>query len=264
MKPILSPDLPFAEGVVLPIDKPRGWTSSDAVRKLKVSLRRLGHRKIKIGHAGTLDPLATGILLICIGRATKQAEALQAEPKSYRATITLGATTPSYDLEHPIDQTYPYEHITREAVEDALAQMVGEQLQLPPVYSAKQIDGKRAYEYAREGEEVKMRHALITIYDIELESFALPQVTLQIRCSKGTYIRSIARDLGEKLQSGGYLSALCRTSSGNFTLADAYSIEEATQALSRPEATPTAESETPLTDSGNDTESNSGELSSVE
>ena len=231
MKQPLSTDLPLAEGYVLPIDKPLGWTSSDIVRKIKVMLRKMGLRTVKIGHAGTLDPLATGILLVCIGRATKQAEALQAEEKEYLTTIRLGATTPSYDLEHPIDQTYPYEHITREAVEAALRDMEGEQLQTPPVFSAKMIDGKRAYEYARKGKEVTMRQALIHIYGITLEELALPDVTIRVRCSKGTYIRSMARDLGEKLGSGGHLTALRRTRSGNFTLEDTYTIEEVGEIL---------------------------------
>lgn len=231
MKQPLHPEIPFAEGYVLPIDKPLGWTSSDVVRKLKVVLRKLGHRKIKIGHAGTLDPLATGVLLVCIGKATKRAEALQAEEKEYLTTVELGATTPSYDLEHPVDETYPYEHITAEAVEEALRAMEGEQLQIPPVYSAKVIEGKRAYEYARQGQDVEMRRALIHIYEMRLERFELPRVTIRIRCSKGTYVRSIARDLGEKLGSGGYLTALCRTRSGGFRVEDAYSLEEAGRLL---------------------------------
>lgn len=226
MKRPLSADLPFAEGYVLPIDKPLGWTSSDVVRKIKVLFRRMGHRTLKIGHAGTLDPLATGLLLVCIGKATKQAETLQAAEKEYLTTVRLGATTPSYDLEHPIDKTYPYEHITPEALEAALRSLEGEQLQTPPVFSAKMIDGKRAYEYARKGTEVTMRQALVTIYGIELEELALPEVTLRIRCSKGTYIRSLARDLGEKLGSGGHLVALRRTRSGDFTQEDAYTLEE--------------------------------------
>ncbi len=231
MKPTLHPDIPFEEGYVLPIDKPLGWTSSDVVRKLKVVLRKLGYRKIKIGHAGTLDPLATGVLLICIGKATKQAETLQAEEKEYLTTIELGATTPSFDLEHPIDETFPYEHITREAVEKALQTLQGEQLQIPPVYSAKMIEGKRAYEYARQGEEVEMRRALIHIYDLQLEAFELPRVTIRIRCSKGTYVRSIARDLGIELNSGGHLTSLRRTRSGGFRVEDCYSLEEAGEQL---------------------------------
>lgn len=226
MKQQFNIDTPFADGLVIPINKPLGWSSADVVRKIKYLLRGLGHKTIKIGHAGTLDPLASGVLIICIGKATKQADAYQAERKEYLTTITLGATTPSYDMEHPVDQQYPYEHITREALNQTLNDMEGEQLQTPPVYSAKLIDGKRAYEYARKGDEVKMRQSLINIYKIELVEFALPRVSIRIECSKGTYIRSMARDLGERLNSGGYLSALCRSRSGNFTLDDCYSVEE--------------------------------------
>lgn len=222
----------FEEGYVLPIDKPYEWTSTDVVRKLKVQLRRIGYRKIKIGHAGTLDPLATGVLLICIGRATKRVEELQAEEKEYVAEIELGATTPSYDLEHPVDERFPYEHITREQVEKALEAMVGEQDQVPPVYSAKQIDGKRAYEYAREGEEVVMKKARIIIYDARLLVFDLPKIVVSIRCSKGTYIRSIARDLGVELGSGGHLTGLKRTRSGNYTAEKCFSLEQAEKSFS--------------------------------
>jgi len=218
--------LPFAEGYVLPVDKPLGWTSSDVVRKVKVLLRRLGHRKIKIGHAGTLDPLATGVLLVCIGRATKRAEELQAEQKEYLAGLELGATTPSFDREHPVDRTYPFEHITRESVEEALRGMEGEQWQLPPVYSAKMIDGKRAYEYARRGDEVQMRRALVRIYEMRIEEFEPPRLAIRIRCSKGAYIRSVARDLGERLGSGAYLTSLRRTRSGACSLEDTYSLAE--------------------------------------
>lgn len=216
---------------MLPIDKPLGWTSADVVRKVKVWMRRIGHRKIKVGHAGTLDPLATGVLIVCIGRATKQAEALQAERKEYLTTMVLGATTPSFDMEHPVDRTFPFEHITEERLTAALREMEGEQMQLPPVFSAKLIDGKRAYEYARKGAEVEMRRAPIRIDEMKVEAFDLPSLTLRIRCSKGTYIRSIARDLGEKLDSGAYLSALCRTRSGDFTLEDTYTLEEAERLL---------------------------------
>ena len=231
MKQPLSPLTPFVEGYVLPVDKPIGWTSSDVVRKVKVLLRRLGYRKIKIGHAGTLDPLASGVLLICIGRATKTIENLQAEQKEYLATFELGATTPSYDREHPIDRTFPYEHITEELVRQKIGEMIGEQMQLPPTFSAKMIDGKRAYEYARQGADVEMKRAPITIYGMEIESFELPRVTLRIRCSKGTYIRSIARDLGEALDSGAFLYTLCRTKNGNYTLEDTYTLEQIEQAL---------------------------------
>lgn len=221
----------FPEGVIIPMDKPLGWTSTDVVRKLKYALQRLGHRKIKIGHAGTLDPLATGILIICIGKATKMVDSLQAETKEYVTDIVLGATTPSFDLEHPISERFEYEHITREDVERALAELCGERLQTPPIYSAKMIDGRRAYEYAREGSEVTMRRALINIYSMEILEFDLPRVRVRIECSKGTYIRSIAMELGEKLSNGAHLSSLCRTRSGSFTLENAHTLEEIAEAL---------------------------------
>lgn len=256
----LSRDINFPEGYVLPVNKPLGWTSSDVVRKMRIILRHLGYRKIKVGHAGTLDPLATGVLLICIGRATKQAEALQAEKKEYLATVAFGATTPSYDMEHPVNETFPYQHITREAVEKALAEMIGEQLQVPPLYSAKQIDGVRAYEHARKGNDIELPRTLVNIYDMRLESMGqtgaetvsrvktgalkyegaepevisvdeLPTATIRISCSKGTYIRSIARDLGKKLGSGGFLTSLVRTQSGNFSLEDCYFLEDVEKIL---------------------------------
>ena len=171
------------------------------------------------------------MLIICIGRATKRVDELQAEEKEYLTTIRLGATTVSYDLEHPIDKTYSYDHVTQESIEAALREMEGEQLQEPPLYSAKKIEGQRAYEYAREGEEVKLRHALINIYEMRLEQVNLPDVTLRIRCSKGTYIRSIARDLGNKLECGGHLIALRRTRSGAFAESDLYTIEEIEKSL---------------------------------
>lgn len=226
LKKTFPADTNFPEGYVINIDKPIGWTSADVVRKIKFLLRGIGYKKIKVGHAGTLDPLATGVLLICIGKATKQANDLQAERKEYIADIMLGATTPSFDLEHPIDRTYPYEHITREMLDDAAGQLCGERYQTPPVYSAKKIDGLRAYEYAREGVEVEMKKALINIYDIEILSFELPAVKLRIECSKGTYIRSLAMELGEKLGSGAHLTALRRTRSGDFSTGNAYSMED--------------------------------------
>jgi tRNA pseudouridine55 synthase len=231
MKQVVSSDTDFAAGVFLVVDKPLGWTSSDVVRKVKFSLRKLGHRNVKVGHTGTLDPLATGILAICIGRATKQAEALQAEEKEYVAGVMLGATTPSFDMEHEVDAVYPWEHITCEAVREALCALTGERTQVPPVYSAKKIDGQRAYEYAREGTEVKMREATVNIYELELLECDLPRITARIRCSKGTYIRSLAREIGEALGSGAYLTSLCRTRSGSFTLDCAWSMEEVGEML---------------------------------
>lgn len=238
----IGPDYPFVEGLVIPVDKPLGWTSTDVVRKVRTLMRKLGHRKIKVGHAGTLDPLATGVLLICVGRATKRVDELQAEEKEYLTTVELGATTPSYDLEHPVDARYPWEHITATQVQEILRGFVGEQEQEPPVYSAKKLEGKRAYEYAREGEEVKMRKAVITIYSATVEQCELPdapRVTVRIACSKGTYIRSFARDLGERLGSGGHLVALRRVRSGGYSEEDCVTLD-ALQAKLSP-AVPTDE-----------------------
>mgnify|MGYP003300580416 CR=1 FL=1 len=220
----------YNEGHIFVVDKPYEWTSTDVVRKIKYNLRHKGFKNIKVGHAGTLDPLATGILIVCVGKATKMVEQLQAEEKEYVTEMMLGATTPSYDMEHPVDATYPTDHITREKVEAALTELCGERLQTPPVYSAKKIDGRRAYEYAREGAlaetETKMRQALINIYEMELLEYDMPRIKIRVRCSKGTYIRSIAMELGEKLESGAYLTSLCRTRSGGFTLALAQNLEK--------------------------------------
>lgn len=216
----------FPEGYVAVIDKPYEWTSADVVRKIKFQLRKCGYPKIKIGHAGTLDPLATGILLVCIGRATKSVDALQAERKEYVAELQLGATTPSGDMEHPIDHTYPTEHITREMVEEALQSLTGEREQLPPLYSAKKVQGVRAYEFAREGVEVELKRALINIYAMELVEYDLPRIKIRVECSKGTYIRSLAFEIGEALNSGAYLSLLRRTRSGEFCVENAHSLDE--------------------------------------
>ena len=214
------------EGYIAVIDKPLEWTSSDVVRKIKFRLNKMGYRKIKVGHAGTLDPLATGILLVFIGKATKQVDALQAECKEYVAELMLGATTPSYDMEHPVDKTYPIDHITREKVEEALVALTGERLQAPPIYSAKKVEGLRAYELARAGEQVELRKALINIYSITLEEYDLPKVRIRVECSKGTYIRSLAQEIGEKLDSGAYLTMLRRTRNGQFSEADAESLDD--------------------------------------
>ena len=219
-------EVDFPEGYVAVIDKPYEWTSADVVRKIKFQLRKCGYPKIKIGHAGTLDPLATGILLVCIGRATKQVEALQAEQKEYVAELQLGATTPSGDMEHEVDQTYPTEHITREKVEEALKALCGEREQLPPLYSAKKVQGVRAYEFARAGEEVELKKALINIYDMELLEYDLPRIKIRVECSKGTYIRSLAFEIGEKLESGAYLSSLRRTRSGGYTVEKSHTLDD--------------------------------------
>ncbi len=216
----------FREGYIAVIDKPLEWTSTDVVRKIKyVLINRLGYKKIKIGHAGTLDPLATGVLLICIGKATKMVNALQSEEKEYVAELELGATTPSHDMEHPIDKRYPTEHITRELIDEALLSLTGERLQAPPIYSAKKVEGVRAYEFARAGEEVELKKALINIYEIEVLDFTMPYLKLRVRCSKGTYIRSLAYEVGQALNSGAYLRSLRRTRSGGFTAENGYKLE---------------------------------------
>ena len=216
----------FKEGYIAIIDKPLEWTSTDVVRKIKYALEhRLGYKKIKIGHAGTLDPLATGVLIVCIGKATKMVNDLQAEEKEYIADIELGATTPSYDLEHPIDKRYPTEHITREMIEQALRDLTGERLQAPPIYSAKKVEGVRAYEFARAGEEVELKKALINIYEMEILSLEMPHLKVRVRCSKGTYIRSLAHEIGQALDSGAHLTGLRRTRSGGFTAENGWKLE---------------------------------------
>lgn len=222
----LSPEL-YPEGWVMVLDKPYRWTSADAVRKIKFTLKKLYHQNnIKVGHAGTLDPLATGVLLICAGKATKVSEALQAERKEYIAEVTFGATTPSFDMEHGVDAYYPWEHITLDAIAEALKSMEGEQMQLPPVYSAKYVDGIRAYEMARQGEEVALKAARINIYATQLIEYRPPVLKVAVQCSKGTYIRAFARDLGVALGSGAYLSGLVRTASGGFSIGNALTMED--------------------------------------
>ena len=222
----LAPDL-YPEGFVMVMDKPYRWTSADAVRKIKFSLRKMYHlHNVKVGHAGTLDPLATGVLLVCVGKATKVSEALQAERKEYIAEVTFGATTPSFDMEHEVDARYPWEHITEEAISDALKSMEGEQMQLPPIYSAKYVDGIRAYEMARQGEAVELKAARINIYSARLIEYSAPVLKVAVQCSKGTYIRAFARDLGMALGSGAHLSGLVRTASGGFSISNALTMDD--------------------------------------
>ena len=211
----------FKEGEVLYFNKPLGWTSFKVVGHARYHIcRRLKVKKLKVGHAGTLDPLATGVMIVCTGKATKRIEEFQYHTKEYVATIRLGATTPSYDLEHEIDATYPTEHITRELVEETLKTFVGEIQQVPPAFSACMVNGRRAYDLARKGEDVELKPKLLVIDEIELLECNLPDIKVRVVCSKGTYIRALARDIGEALQSGAHLTALERTRVGDVRLAD--------------------------------------------
>ena len=289
----LSPDIgDYPGGIIIPVDKPYRWTSADVIRKIKfTAIRHFGKKNLKVGHAGTLDPLATGVLLVCIGNATKLAESLQAHDKEYVAGITFGATTPSYDLEKEIDRTFPHSHITEDAVREALKGFLGEQDQIAPLFSAKSVDGVRAYELARklyrEGhrdldEDSPIRASRIVISSLELLKFrestageitgkdlqeggntggtipeadrqatlqtvskassrinvtdnshlGLPEALIRIECSKGTYIRAFARDLGEALGSGAHLSSLQRSRSGDFQIGNALSVSEVLSLLS--------------------------------
>ena len=214
------------------IDKPYRWTSFDAVKRLRGAVqRRLNAKRFKVGHAGTLDPLATGVLLVCTGRATKRIAELQEGMKEYVAEITFGATTPSYDLEKEIDATYPWEHITPELIAETLPKFQGHVMQVPPVFSAVKVDGKRAYNYARKGKEVEIKAKPLEIKELEVLSWEAPKLTLRVLCSKGTYIRALARDLGEAMNSGAHLTALRRTRVGDYTIDDAMSLDQALELI---------------------------------
>ena len=265
----------YPEGIIIPINKPYRWTSADVIRKVKyAAIRHFGKKNLKVGHAGTLDPLATGVLLVCIGKATKLAETLQSHDKEYIAGVTFGATTPSYDLEKEIDRFFPHEHITAEAIKEALPAFIGEQDQIAPLFSAKSVDGVRAYELARklhaqgktldEAAQELIRVARINITELEMiqydqgsrhepsscnlgeeilpssnasnkinvtdnSALGLPKAEIRMACSKGTYVRAFARDLGEKLGSGAHLDSLQRSRSGQFRVEEALSVEEAVQ-----------------------------------
>ena len=209
----------FKEGEIIYIDKPYKWTSYGVVNKVRYFVcRKQGVKKIKVGHAGTLDPLATGVMILCTGKATKKIEDFQYQTKEYIATLMLGATTPSFDLEKEIDATYPTEHITRELVEETLKQFVGEIQQVPPTFSACKVNGKRAYELARKGNDVELKAKTLVIDEIELLECELPVIKIRVVCSKGTYIRALARDIGQALNSGAHLTALQRTRVGDVTL----------------------------------------------
>lgn len=265
----MIPDIEqYPEGIVLPIDKPYTWTSADVIRKVKyAACRYFGKKNLKVGHAGTLDPLATGILLVCIGKATKRAEQLQASPKEYVAGVTFGATTPSYDLEKEIDREFPLDGVNEKSVREVLKHFEGEQMQVAPLFSAKSVDGVRAYETARKLYREALREgkpfdlegtgllqaSKINIYSLELleyipagslktntpgdykgrihvadiSGYNLPTALIRVRCSKGTYIRALARDLGEALGSGAFLSSLRRTGNGGFSIGEAITVEHA-------------------------------------
>jgi tRNA pseudouridine55 synthase len=217
----------FQNGEILFIDKPYRFTSFDVVNKVRWQLcRALGVKKLKVGHAGTLDPLATGVMIVCTGRATKRIEEFQATTKEYVATLRLGATTPSFDLEKPIDAYYPTEHITRPMVEDVLKRFVGTIEQIPPSFSACKVGGVRAYDMARKGKEVELKPKTLVIDEIELLDCTLPDITIRVVCSKGTYIRALARDIGEALGSGAHLTALCRTRVGDIKVDDCIVLDD--------------------------------------
>jgi len=217
----------FEEGEILFFNKPLHWTSFDLVNKVRYRISKfLKIKKIKVGHAGTLDPLATGVMIICTGKATKRIEEFQYQTKEYVATLRLGATTPSFDLETTIDRVYETTHITREQVEQILPQFAGSIEQIPPAFSACKVNGDRAYELARKGQEVELKPKLLVIDEIELLDFKPDELKIRVVCSKGTYIRALARDIGEALQSGAHLIALERTRIGTVSLADCLSVEQ--------------------------------------
>lgn len=214
-------------GHTILVDKPLHWTSFDVVKKIRWNIKKkLGVKKVKVGHAGTLDPLATGLLIICIGKDTKKIDGYMGGQKTYTGKILLGKTTPSYDLETEYDNEYSIDHITEELIEEVRQSFIGEQAQIPPIFSAKQIDGKRAYDIARSGGEIEMKPNIIEISDFKVDAKNFPIIEFELSCSKGTYIRSVAFDFGKKLNSGGTLIELRRTKSGDFDVEDAKQVEE--------------------------------------
>jgi len=224
----------FQEGAFIYINKPYRMSSFGALAYVRTRLsKRLHVKRLKTGHAGTLDPLATGVLILCTGKATKQIETLQYKTKEYTATLQLGATTPSFDREHTVDMTYPTKHITRQLIEQTLPQFVGEIQQVPPVYSACSVGGDRAYKLARKGQEVELKAKTLQIDELELTAFdpAAMQMSIRVVCGKGTYIRALARDIGEALGSGAFLTALCRTRIGDVRLEDCLTLDEFPQWL---------------------------------
>ena len=221
--PLKFPNFNFTEGEMLLINKPLTWTSFDVVGKIRNTLKPL---KLKVGHAGTLDPLATGLLIICTGKLTKKIDEFQAQEKEYTGTFTLGATTPSYDLETEVDEKFPVDHITEEAIHAATDEFCGQIAQFPPPHSAIKMGGERIYLKARRGETVELKVRHVEIASIEITRIALPEINFRVVCSKGTYIRSLAHDFGKALGSGAYLSALCRTRIGNYSVENAFEVAD--------------------------------------
>ena len=222
-----SKNYDFLKGATLLVNKPLSWTSFDVVNKIRYQLKRsLEIKKIKVGHAGTLDPMATGLLIICTGKFTKRLNEFQGLPKTYTGTIQLGATTPSYDKETEIDKTFPTEHIDDELLENTRKQFLGDILQYPPMFSAIKVDGQPLYKRARKGINIEVKARPINIYSFDLLSKELPELSFSVKCSKGTYIRSLAYDFGKALQSGAHLSSLCRTEIGDYKLEDAWKLDE--------------------------------------
>lgn len=224
----------FIDGEILYVDKPYGWTSFDAVKRVRGAIqRRLNEKKFKVGHAGTLDPLATGVMVLCTGRATKRIEEIQSGVKEYIADVAFGATTPSFDMETEIDATYPTEHITREKVTDTLKQFVGRIEQVPPAFSAIKVDGRRAYRDARQGKAVELKPKTLVIDSIELLDYRENVARIKVVCSKGTYIRALARDIGEALGSGAYLKSLRRTRIGDIGIDECLTIDQMVECINR-------------------------------
>lgn len=222
----------FIEGEILYFNKPLTWTSFQLVAKVRNTIcRHLDIKKLKVGHAGTLDPLATGVMIICTGRATKRIEEFQYQTKEYIATLELGATTPSYDLEKEIDNRFDFSHVTEKMVEETLMKFVGRIEQVPPSFSACKVDGRRAYEMARKGQEVILKPKVLVIDEIELLDCRLPMVKIRVVCSKGTYIRALARDLGEAMNCGAHLTALCRTRIGEIRLENCLNVDDFTKEM---------------------------------
>ena len=221
------PRYDFLAGATLLVNKPKDWTSFDVVNKIRYKLKhKLGVKKIKVGHAGTLDPMATGLLIICTGKFTKKLTEFQGLSKEYTGTVKLGASTPSYDAETDPDQTFPIEHITSESIEKASQRFLGDLEQIPPMFSAIKVDGQPLYKKARKGIKMEIKSRPVTIFDFEISQIHLPNVDFRVKCSKGTYIRSLAHDFGKELNSGGYLTALKRTKVGDFSLEDAWELPE--------------------------------------